>query len=61
MYEIELQKNLIKMLKKSKKYRFVLKEVPYKHKRIDIVLVDLNDKITSIELKLRNWQKVLLD
>lgn len=36
----------------------VLKEVPYKHKRIDIVTIKSNI-ITTIEIKLQNWNQLI--
>ncbi|MHA1697494.1 MAG: hypothetical protein ACTSWN_01495 [Promethearchaeota archaeon] len=55
--EKELQLELAQNLRSKKNAEKIILEVPFKHKKIDVVVID--ELITSIEVKLRNWKNVL--
>ncbi len=46
-------------LTSSNRFKRIVLEVPYLSRCIDMVLVDRDDKIISIEFKLKNWKKAI--
>ena len=56
--EIFYQQKLAQMLTRKNSIIKVLKEVPFKHKRIDLVEIN-GSSISCIEVKIKNWQKAL--
>lgn len=44
----------------KKKYKIVVSEVPVLSRCIDIVFVNEDNEIVSIEVKLKNWRKAIL-
>lgn len=46
-------------LKKTNKYKEIVMEVPCLSRCIDMVLVDKNDQLISIEFKISNWRRAL--
>lgn len=59
MTEAEMVFDCYKKIKKDDKYKEVVLEVPYLSRSIDMVIVDHEDCIISIEFKLQNWKKAL--
>src|SRR5690554_965307 len=59
MTEADMVFDCYKKIKKADRYKEVVLEVPYLSRSIDMVIVDQEDSIISIEFKLYNWKKAL--
>lgn len=59
MYEIDMVKDCYTKLKKSNEIITIVLEVPYMSRCIDMVLVDKDYNLITIEFKLKNWKKAI--
>ena len=59
MIEAEMMRDGFEFLSSKKEYKMVKCEVPFLSRCIDVVLVDQNDKITSIEFKVSKWRHAI--
>ncbi len=59
MKESDMVYDCYNKLKKSNNYKEIILEVPYLSRCIDMILVNQNDEIISIEFKLSNWRQAL--
>jgi len=59
MTEIDMVLDCYNKLKEKENIKHVLTEVPYMSRCIDMIIVDKNDKVVSIEFKLKNWRKAI--
>ena len=59
MTEIEMVKDCYQKLKKIEMINKIYLEVPYMSRYIDMVIVKNDNKIITIEFKLKNWKKAL--
>lgn len=59
MTETEMVLDCYNKLVRKNAFKEVLLEVPYLSRCIDMVLVDQDDKIVSVEFKLKNWKSAI--
>lgn len=59
MTEAEMVFDCYNKLKKNRGFREIVLEVPYMSRCIDMILVENDYKIVSIEFKIKNWRKAL--
>lgn len=57
--ECDMLLDCYEKLKASSKYSYVAIEVPYMSRCIDMVLIDKNNTVISIEFKLSNWKTAI--
>lgn len=57
MTEHNLQKKIVKILKKD--YKIVKDQVPLMNRCADVVYVDDSNEIISLEIKLKNWKQAI--
>jgi hypothetical protein len=57
--EFDMLSDCYKKLLNSKKFNKIALEVPYMTRCIDMVLVDKQNQLISIEFKINNWRKAL--
>lgn len=60
MYEIDMVNDCYEKLIHRKNNKKVILEVPYLSRCIDMVIVDNEYNIITIEFKMKNWQQALL-
>jgi len=60
MNEIDMVNDAYKKLKSSGIYKHIILEVPFMSRSIDMILVDNYDRIISIEFKLHDWRKAIV-
>jgi len=59
MTELDMVFDCYNKLKKSNIFKEIILEVPYMSRCIDMIIVDNNYKIVSVEFKIKNWRKAL--
>ena len=59
MVEAEMMRDGFEFLSSKKEYKMVKCEVPFLSRCIDVVLVDQNGKIISIEFKVSKWRHAI--
>ncbi|MDF2591366.1 MAG: hypothetical protein K0S75_832 [Clostridia bacterium] len=59
MTETEMMLDCYNKLQSNELYKEIVLEVPYLSRCIDMVLVDQNNEILSIEFKLKDWRKAI--
>lgn len=59
MTEAEMVADCYSKLKRQNVYKEIVLEVPYLSRCIDMILVDNNNEIISIEFKLKNWKQAI--
>ncbi|MFW6311373.1 MAG: hypothetical protein ACOC1K_03970 [Nanoarchaeota archaeon] len=59
MTEFEMVKDCYKKIKKIENIDDIYLEIPYMSRSIDMVIVKKDDRIITIEFKLKNWKKAL--
>lgn len=59
MIEAEMMRDGFEFLSNKKEYKLVKCEVPFLSRCIDVVLIDRNDKIISIEFKISKWRHAI--
>ena len=59
MTEADMVLDCYSKLKRQQIYKEIVLEVPYLSRCIDMILVNENNEILSIEFKLKNWRKAL--
>lgn len=59
MTETEMMLDCYKKLQNNHFYKEIVLEVPYLSRCIDMVIVDQNNEILSIEFKLKDWRKAI--
>ena len=59
MIEAEMMRDGFDFLSNKKEYKMVKCEVPFLSRCIDVVLVDQNDRIISIEFKISKWRHAI--
>lgn len=57
MLEIQIQNILFRDFKK--KYQYVLKEAPVFSRSIDLVYINEEQEVVSVEIKLRDWRRAI--
>ncbi len=59
MLEYEMATDGFSFLKKQEKYKIAKQEVPFLSRCIDVVLMNRNDEVISIEFKISKWRHAI--